>query len=566
MDSFATLDPITLEVVRNKLDGIANEMESTLLRSSFSPIVREGMDASASLFTPNGETLAQAIAIPAHLAMLIPIVKKFIETFPPAEAKEGDIYLMNDPYHGGTHLPDIALVQPIFFKGRVIAFAGSMTHHQDVGGMAPGSIPTNATEIFQEGIRLPPLKLRSGNEFNETLLAILRLNTRIPETFLGDLHAQVASCAVGARRMNELAVTYGDHQLLAMFEELLNRSEVMTRQALSKIKPGTYRYVDFLDNDGIVLDERIRIEVAVTIGDGTMHCDFTGSSPQVRGPFNCVPSGSAAAAYFAARVATGSDIPTNGGCFRPVTLTLPEGSIVNPKSPAAVNARSATIKRICCNILGALRDAVPNRVGADAAGEMLAVMFGGLRKNGTPFVVGELIAGGSGAGPASDGVDVIETDATNCMNLPVEALERDAPIRVHRTGLLADSGGPGQFRGGLGIVREYEILEGEVTFTYRGERHYCSAAGAQGGGRGGMARAVIHRADGRVETIPSKIVTQLRARDRVVIETAGGGGFGDPTRRDAERVQTDIDNGKVSAEQAQKVWRASRLPLHSART
>jgi N-methylhydantoinase B len=556
MDSFATLDPITLEVVRNKLDGIANEMETTLLRSSFSPIVREGMDASASLFTLDGETLAQAVAIPAHLAMLIPVVKKFIEKFPPAEAKEGDIYLMNDPYQGGTHLPDIALVQPIFFKERVIAFAGSMTHHQDVGGMAPGSIPTNATEIYQEGIRLPPLKLRSGNEFNETLLAILRLNTRIPETFLGDLHAQVASCAVGARRMNELAATYGDNQLLAMFEELLNRSEVMTRQALRKIKPGTYHYVDFLDNDGIVLDERIRIEVAVTIGDGTMHCDFTGSSPQVRGPFNCVPSGSAAAAYFAARVATGSDIPTNGGCFRPVTLTLPEGSIVNPKSPAAVNARSATIKRICCNILGALRDAVPNRVGADAAGEMLAVMFGGLRKNGTPFVVGELIAGGSGAGPASDGVDVIETDATNCMNLPVEALERDAPIRVHRTGLREDSGGPGQFRGGLGIVREYEILEGEITFTYRGERHYCSAAGAQGGGRGGMARAVVHRADGRVEEIPSKLVTQLRARDRVVIETAGGGGYGDPMLRAAALMRGDIENGKVSEDQAQKHYRA----------
>ena len=555
MERSTALDPITLEVVRNKLDGIANEMESTLLRSSFSPIVREGMDASASLFTVSGETLAQAVAIPAHLAMLIPIVKTFIKTFPPSTAKEGDIYLMNDPYQGGTHLPDIALVQPVFFNGRIIAYAGSMTHHQDVGGMAPGSIPTNATEIYQEGIRLPPLKLRNGNEFNETLLAILRVNTRIPDTFLGDLHAQVASCAVGVRRLVDLTAAYGDNQLLAIFEELLNRSEVMTRQALRKIKPGTYHYVDYLDNDGIVLDERIRIEVAVTIGDGTMHCDFTGSSPQVRGPFNCVPSGSAAAAYFAARVTTGSDIPTNGGCFRPVTLTLPEGSIVNPKSPAAVNARSATIKRICCNILGALRDAVPNRVGADAAGEMLAVMFGGMRRDGTPFVVGELIAGGSGAGPASDGVDVIETDATNCMNLPVEALERDAPILVHRTGLRQDSGGPGQFRGGLGIVREYEILEGEVTFTHRGERHYCSAAGAQGGGRGGMARGVIHRADGRTEEIPSKLVTQLRARDRVVIETAGGGGFGAPAMRDAKLVQADVDNGKVSTEQCEKAYR-----------
>jgi len=555
MATGAALDPITLEVVRNKLDGIANEMESTLLRSSFSPIVREGLDASASLFTVNGETLAQAIAIPAHLAMLIPIVRKFIETFPPSTAREGDIYLMNDPYHGGTHLPDIALVMPIFVDGRIVAYAGSMTHHQDVGGMAPGSIPTNATEIYQEGLRLPPLKLRSGNEFNETLLSILRLNTRIPETFLGDLHAQVASCSVAARRITELARTYGDNQLLAIFGELLDRSEAMTRQALRAIPSGTYRYVDFLDNDGIELDKRIRVEVAVTIGDGTMHCDFTGSSPQVRGPFNCVPSGSAAAAYFAARVITGSKIPTNGGCFRAVTLHLPEGSVVNPKEPAAVNARSATIKRICCNILGALRDAVPERVGADAAGEMLAIMFGGRRDNGRPFVVGELIAGGSGAGLASDGVDVIETDATNCMNLPVEALERDAPIRVHRTALRTDSGGAGRFRGGLGIVREYEVLKGEITFTYRGERHFCAAAGASGGGTGGMAQAIIHRADGRKEAIPSKIVTTLQERDRVIIETAGGGGWGDPGTRDPSLVQADVANGKVSTAQAERLYR-----------
>ena len=547
-------DPITLEVVRNKLDGIANEMESTLLRSSFSPIVREGMDASASLFTLEGETLAQAIAIPAHLAMLIPIVRKFIEEFPPSSSREGDIYLMNDPYHGGTHLPDIALVTPIFVNGRVIAYAGSMTHHQDVGGMAPGSIPTNATEIYQEGLRLPPLKLRSGKDFNETLLKILKLNTRIPETFLGDLHAQVASCTVGERRLKELAKVYGENQLISIFNELLDRSEAMTRKALSAIPPGTYKYVDYLDNDGIELDKKIRIEVAVTIGNGTMHCDFTGSSPQVRGPFNCVPSGSAAAAFFAARVITGSDIPTNGGCFRPVTLHLPENSIVNPREPAAVNARSATIKRICCNIVGALREAVPARVGADAAGEMLAIMFGGRRDNGRPFVVGELIAGGSGAGLESDGVDVIETDATNCMNLPVESLERDAPIRVHRTALRTDSGGAGRFRGGLGIVREYEVLKGEITFTYRGERHFCASAGAQGGSEGGMARAVIHRADGRVECIPSKLVTTLHSSDRVIIETAGGGGWGDPASRDATLVKTDVANGKVSAQQADHLY------------
>ena len=553
------LDPITVEVVRNKLDGIANEMESTLLRSSFSPIVREGLDASASLFTVEGETLAQAVAIPVHLATLIPIIRRILDTFPIATMREGDIYLMNDPYLGGTHLPDIALVMPVFANGRPIAFSATMTHHQDVGGMAPGSIPTNATEIYQEGIRLPPLKLRSGPEdFNDTLLSILRLNTRIPDIFMGDLNAQIAACSVAARRLGELTSVYGDNQLLAIFEELLDRSETMTRAALHAIPEGTYRYVDWLDNDGIELDKRIRIEVAATIKGGDFHLSFDGTSPQVRGPFNCVPSGSHAAAYFALRVITGSDIPTNGGCFRPVSLDLPKGSIVNPTEPAAVNARSATIKRVACSILGALREVIPERVGADASGEMLALMFGG-RHGGKPYVVGELIAGGSGAGPESDGVDVIETDGTNCMNLPVEAMERDAPIRVHRTGLNQDSGGPGRFRGGLGIVREYEVLEGEVVFTHRGERHFCASAGADGGGSGAKARSVIYRADGGEEEIPSKIVTTIRKGDRVIITTAGGGGYGDPASRDRELVAADVANGKVSEAAAKAAYGFDRV-------
>ena len=238
--------------------------------------------------------------------------------------RDGDIYCMNDPYLGGTHLPDIAVVMPVFARGRPIAFAAAMTHHQDVGGMAPGSVPTNATEIFQEGIRLPPLKLRDGDVFNDTLLKILRRNVRIPETFEGDLMAQVAACTVGGAAAAALANTYGDNHLTAIFAELLDRSEAMTRDALRAIPQGTYRAVDFLDNDGIELDRRIRIEVAVTVGDGAMTVDFAGSSPQVRGPFNVVPSGSLAASCFALRAITDPSITTNGGCFRPITLKLPE--------------------------------------------------------------------------------------------------------------------------------------------------------------------------------------------------------------------------------------------------
>ena len=544
----ATLDPITVEVVRNKLDGIANEMELTLLKSSFSPIVKEGLDASASLFTLQGETLAQAVAIPIHLATLIPCIARILSEFPLETMREGDLYCMNDPYLGGTHLPDIAVVMPVFARGRPLAFAAAMTHHQDVGGMAPGSVPTDATEVFQEGIRLPPLKLRDGDRFNDTLLRILRRNVRIPDTFEGDLMAQVAACSVGARRLSALAETYGDNHLTAIFAELLDRSEAMTRDALRGIAPGTYRAVDFLDNDGIELDRRIRIEVAVTVGEGAMTIDFAGSSPQVRGPFNVVPSGSLAAACYVVRAITDPTIPTNGGCFRPITLDLPEGSIVNPKEPAPVNSRTATIKRVTGTILAALAQAVPDRVPADSGGELLVLAFGGARPDGTRYVTGELVAGGSGASAGKDGVDVIETDATNCMNLPAEALELDAPIRVHRVALRPDSGGAGAQRGGLGIVREYEILHGDVRFTHRGERHFIAPKGRMGGRDGAVARTVIHRAGGGAEIVPSKLVTTLHTGDRVVFETAGGGGHGDPARRDAQKVRADLADGKISAE------------------
>ena len=540
-------DPITVEVVRNKLEGIANEMQSTLFRSSFSPIVKEGLDASASLFTLEGETLAQAIAIPIHLATLIPVVRAILDEFPAATMINGDVYIMNDPYLGGTHLPDIALVMPIFHDGRPVAFSAAMTHHQDVGGMSPGSVPTNATEIYQEGIRIPPLKFMERGVLNETLMKMLRLNVRLPDSFTGDLNAQIAACEIGRRRLGELATRYGSATLTGFFSDLLARSERMTRDAVKAIPDGSYGYHDFLDNDGIDLDAPIRIEVMVTIADDTVHVDFTGTDPQVRGPFNCMPSGSQAAAYFAVHAMTDPDIPTNGGCFRPISLHLPEGSLVNPREPAPVNARTSTIKRIAGCIVGALGQAVPERAPADAAGEMLLLAFGGTRPDRSRYVIGELIASGSGASDGMDGVDVIETDGTNCMNLPVEALEMDAPIRVHRTEIRSGSGGQGAFRGGLGLVREYEILSGEVVFTHRGERHVYPARGRLGGGSGAQARSVIRRADGTEQVINSKTVERLGPGDRVLVETAGGGGYGDPETRGSQENAADMADRKTAS-------------------
>ena len=548
------LDPIAVEVIRNKLEGIANEMQHSLLRSAFSPIVKEGLDASASLFTLGGETLAQSISIPIHLGTLIPIVGEILKRNPVETLAEGDIFIMNDPYLGGTHLPDIAIIMPVFVDGRLLGLSATMAHHQDVGGMTPGSVPTNATEIFQEGIRIPPLKLASAGKIDENLMQILRLNVRLPDLFMGDINAQIAACNVGRRRLRELCANY-DHQFLsAVFKSLLDRSEVMTRDALGRIPAGEYHYTDYLDNDGIVIDERIRISVTVIVDNGEITFDFDQTSAQVKGPLNCVPSGSLSAACFAVRVLTGSDIPTNGGCFRPIHLKLPEGSIVNPREPAAVNARTSTIKRIAGCMVGAFQQVLPDKITADSASEMLILQFGGQHRDGRRFVVGELIASGSGAGIRSDGIDVIETDASNCMNLPVEALELEAPVRVHRFGLRRDSGGPGEYRGGLGVVREYEILDAEIKLTHRGERHYCAARGCHGGQEGARSFSTIIRASGSEEVIPSKRVTELTRNDRLIIETAGGGGYGPPSKRSRERVLADILDGKISRKAAVEIY------------
>lgn len=544
--STAVMDPITLEVIRNKFDGIANEMEMTLLRSSFSLIVKESMDASASLFTADGQTIAQALAIPIHLGTLVPAVQSVLSTFPIQAMSPGDIYVLNDPYSGGTHLPDIAMVLPIFDEGEVIALSCTMTHHQDIGGMAPGSLPTNATEIFQEGLRIPPLKLCDSAGLNETLIQLIKLNVRLPDTYLGDLNAQIAACRIGERRIRELAAKYGSGRMLSLVGELLNQSERLTRQAIRQLPQGTFRYYDFLDNDGVVLDERVRVEVAATVEGDNITFDLTGTSQQTAGPINCVPSGTLAAAYYAVRSLTDPNIPTNAGCFRPIKLILPKGSLVDPISPAPVNTRTVTIKMVAACMIGAFREAMLDRLPASDAVDMHGIVFGGVRSDGTRYVVSECIGSGSGASARRDGVDAVDTDVTNCMNLPVEALEMDSPIRVTRTSLAIDTGGLGQKRGGLGIHREYEILDGTVQLTHRGERFFSRAPGLAGGGPGASSSSTIIRKNGEEEIIPSKMVCTLVAGDRLIVKTAGGGGYGPPTARTERDANSDRQNHKTS--------------------
>lgn len=549
-----TVDPILMEVVRYRLQGIADEMQLTQVHASFSSAVKEASDAAASLFMPDGTVLAQSRSIPFHLGTLMPAVTHIIERFPVTTMLEGDVYLLNDPYHGGSHLPDIVVVAPIFHHGEVIGLSASVAHHNDIGGMLPGSLPTNATEIFQEGLRIPPMLYTRGGKVNETLRDIMLLNVRTPDTLEGDLNGQIGACNIGARGFKQLAEEYGVQQLSSMCTKLIDFSEMRVRADLAKLQDGVYVAEDELDNDGVELDKRVPIKVTVTLRNGSMHVDYTGTSSQTKGPINAVPSAAKAAAYYALRCITDPTIPSNGGCFRPVTLTLPEGSLVCPKAPAPVNARTASTRRLASSILRALRPTLPERLTAENSTLMLVCKYIGSNDAGERFVVGDHMVGGSGAALHCDGVDVVASDIGNTWNLPIEAIEMDAPIRILEQSIRCDSGGAGRTRGGNGLVREFEVLCNEMQFLHRGERHFVPAHGCEGGGDGALEKSTILRGDGATEDIPSKAIVSLVRGDRVRIETPGGGGWGDPHARDRNMVEEDVRNGKVSRQQAESLY------------
>jgi N-methylhydantoinase B len=547
------VDPITLEVIRNKLEGIANEMEWTLLNSSFSAIVKEGMDATASLFTAEGINLAQAHANPSHLGSLMPCVTNILKTFPVERMEEGDVYFMNDPYAGGTHIPDIAVVMPVFSEGQAIALTATMSHHQDLGGITAGSLPINSTEIYQEGVIIPALRLVHAGRYDASLLNLIKANVRIPDIFVGDLNAQIASCRTGARRLADMSERYTPAALKSVFNALIDRSELLTRRSLLTLPRGTFRAVDQIDNDGIDLDRRVRIEVAVTIGEGTIHFDLTGTGQQVRGPFNCSPSAVTAALYYVVRALTDASIPTNGGCFRPVSMHLPPGTLVNPVKPAALNARASPIKVIANTAIAAMASAIPERICANNGCQHI-IVFAGKERDGGPFVVGETVASGTGAHAEGDGVDVMEADVSNGMNMPVEAMELYFPLRMLRAELRPDSGGPGRHRGGLGTIREYLALQNGVALTHRGQHHYSPPHGIAGGGDGAMSVSQVIRSDGRVEVVPSKMMTVLNKGDRLLLQTPGGGGYGSAGERSTERIERDLADGKITEAVAKGVY------------
>jgi N-methylhydantoinase B len=545
------IDPISLEVVRNKLDDVANEMEITLLKSSHSATVKEALDASAAIFDGRGRQIAQAIAGPLHLGMIILGVQRFLQAFPPETMQDGDVFVLNDPFDGGNHLPDLIMTMPVFACGEPVALATTITHHQEMDGRSPGSTPMDATEIFQEGLRIPPVKLFEAGAPNATLLALIERNVRTPESVIGDVYGQLAACHVGRRGVLAAVERYGRETLLAYLDELLDRAERLTREAIGSIPGGTYRFVDFLDNDGIDVDRRIRIEVTVTVAGSEFVVDLTGSSPQAKGPINCVPASTLAAIYYVVKVATDPTIPANAGCYRPVRAVLPERSVVNPAPPAAVNGRAVTVRRIVDALLGALAPALPHILPAASNGHPVVMYGGGVDPaSGRAYGFAEFGTGGMGGRPGKDGVDAIQTDTSNAQNIPVEALELESPVRVGYLRLRRDSGGPGRYRGGLGLEKRLEVLRGTLRVSHRGERHYTAPWGLFGGEAGASSCTVLQRADGTVSSVPSKLDFDLQPGDRLDVWKSGGGGHGDPLERDPEAVLADVLDGKVSMEAA----------------
>jgi N-methylhydantoinase B len=549
------IDPITLEVFRNRLDAIAQEMQNTLLKSAYSIMLKEGGDCSCAIFSADAETIAPAVSNPIHLAAFLPAARHVLARFPLADMRDGDVFVLNDPYHGGTHIPDIIVMVPIFFAGRVVAIGCSLGHHQDVGGMAPGSMPANATELLQEGFVIPPTRLYAAGEINETFIDILRRNVRTPEQSYGDLMAQVAAGRTAALRITALIERHGLDLFEAVVPALLDHAERLTRAELAKIPEGTYTFTDYVDSDGIDLDRLVPVTVAVTIRNASVHVDFTGTSPQVKGPANCPPGAVLAPVYYAVHALTGASIPGNSGAFRPISVSVPEGSILDPRPPAPVGIRYHTLKRVVDALMGALAPVLPERVPAAPHGSDLCMSWGGIyAATGRNFVYMECTTGGTGATSHCDGVDHMACDIGNASNVPAEAAEIDFPVRIWANRMRTDSGGAGRWRGGLGVERIIELRRGEVIVSHRSDRHMTPPWGLNGGRPGARWTTLVRRAGGGSEVIPGRMIFRLAAGDRVVGLTGGGGGFGDPQRRPAALVADDVRDGKVSTAAAAAVY------------
>lgn len=551
-DSIAR-DPFALELIKNALVALADEMALTIYRTARSFVVKEALDFSTALFLHDGQLIAQGTCLPFHLGAMPFAVRSVMRTYA-GRIRPGDLYITNDPYDGSTHLPDIVLVKPIFCGGALIGFSSALAHMTDIGGRIPGGNASDSTEIYQEGLRIPPSRLWRDGEPDDAMFRLIERNVRVPDKVLGDIRSLVAACVVGEREMKLLADRYGAAAFEQHCRDLMDYTERFTRAEIAKLPKGTWRFVDHLDGDG--LDPKpVRIEAAVTIREDSMVIDLTGSSPQVRGAINCVYPFTLSTALACVRSIVDLAIPNNAGYFRPIEVIAPEGTVVNPRMPAAVAARGITGIRIGDAIFGALAQAVPHVLPACGSNAPdVGISFGGTDAQGESHVYLEFLLASWGGGPDRDGMDACTGTLVNYSNAPVEMIEADQPIVVERYALVPDSGGAGHFRGGLALERHLRFRVNRGTLQIRSDRRDFPPYGLAGGGAGAPSNVSIVRAGGKEEPCVAKFLTTVDDGDVLRVRLAGGGGHGDPRTRDSQAVLDDVREEKMTVAHAREAY------------
>jgi N-methylhydantoinase B len=552
-DPTARLDLVTLEVIRSQLNTIGDEMAVRLMKAAMSGVVRDIMDFSTAICDPTGRMITQGLSLPIHLGSIPGAMNAVLARFGDTLV-DGDVVILNDPYHGGMHLPDIFMFWPISLDDRRLGYSVIVAHQTDIGGRVPGGSAADSTEIFQEGLRLPPVKLYHAGHVDEDLLSIIRLNVRVPDVVNGDLEAQLAGCKRAGDEFRRLAATYGPDELMRYIEAILDHSEAVTRAAIASWPDGVYEFEDFEDHDGLT-ETLVPIRVRVEIRGDEIDVDFAGTSPQVAGSINATPGSTVGAVYTCIRALIGEDIANNDGCARPITIRIPEGSVLNAKPPAGCAARGVVVFRTIDAVFGALAQALPDKVPAANEGGTTGLRIGGYYADGRPYQINDIICGSWGARPTLDGLDGVSNFAGNIACRPIEILEAEDPVRVTRFEYAPDSGGAGTFRGGLALQRGLEFLGDRARLQVRTHRRAVPPYGLHGGAAGTPSMTYRIETDGTTELLPTKITTWITGGQRLLHQTAGGGGIGDPLGRDPVEVAADVHEERLSAQYARDVYR-----------
>lgn len=545
------IDPVTLEVVGTSLQGIVQEMQNALFRTGYSTVIRESQDASCALLDPDGRLVAQHVVLALHMGVFPAVIEAILRRYPRDRMRAGDAFIVNHPYDGGLpHAPDLAVVTPVWYDGRLVAFGASVAHKSDIGGPVPGSCSGSARETYNEGLHLPPIRYCSEGVVSADIEAIIAANSRMADIVLGDIHGQLGAGRLGERRVCELMDKLGATAVRAAFARLPARTEARLRSDIASWPDGSAEAERFIDDDGVDVGHPVRIHVRVEKVGDRISFDFTGSNDQTAGPANVRPPLVRAACAFALVTLIDPDVAINDGVLRVVELATRPGSVVDPRFPAPVNTYNPTMHAIAEALFEALSQISRERSVADGCGSR-SIFLGGHRSDESPFLLYELFGGGSGGRSDSDGVSGTTVNHSNGKIAPVEIIESEYPVRLRRFELIPDSGGAGQFRGGLGFVREYEMLAADLRFSLRSTKHAIVPRGIAGGltARGGACVAYAGTAASR--ELPTRYADlPVSLGDFVRLETPGGGGNGDPLRRDPVRVLDDVLDGYVSEEAA----------------